>query len=205
MLVLPDAFKISSRTARRSGVKISATFVRLSIYPPSPPIARQVSGSYFNPLAGPLSRFGVPGSPLTALPERSKLVRMFRTELEQRALLVTRVDAPSQQHDHRLCAWDILTWRRNHDSCDSCGTLFIYMSPMANVLRHWTGACVWGKESAELTPAEVTSASVVSLLEDVTWIVPAASVESNKLRMAIRLVRDFPSLINRQKQAGSQS
>jgi hypothetical protein len=83
-----------------------------------------------------------------------------------------------------------------------CGTLFVRMDPMANMLRHWTGACVWNKDNAELTPAEVTSKSVVSLLEDITWIVPAASVESSKLRMAIRLLRDLPRLINREKQAG---
>jgi hypothetical protein len=74
------------------------------------------------------------------------------------------------------------------------------MSPMENMLRHWTGACGWDKDNAELTPAEVASASVVSLLEDVTSIVPAASVESSKLRIAIRLVRDLPLLINRKKQ-----
>jgi hypothetical protein len=117
---------------------------------------------------------------------------MFRTELEDRVFRMTAYPA----HNHQECTWDIVSWRRNHDLCESCGVLFVNMSPMADMIQHWTGACTWHKSDTDPVPAAVASMAVLELLQDVSGMVPPTTSEANKLRLAIRLLRDFPRLLS---------
>jgi hypothetical protein len=89
----------------------------------------------------------------------------------------------------------MVCWRRHHDFCESCGVLFVKMSPMADMSHHWTGACAWQKSEASPTPAVAASMAVVDLLQDVSGIVPPGTKEANQLRLAIRLLRDLPQLL----------
>ena len=116
---------------------------------------------------------------------------MFRTELEQRASSV-KVYPP---HNHRDCTSDIVTWRLHHEMCDRCGVPFVKMSPMADMIQHWTGACTWERTGPEQDPATVASMAVLELLQDISEVIPSNTIESNKMRIAIRLLRDFPRLL----------
>jgi hypothetical protein len=116
---------------------------------------------------------------------------MFRTELEGRAFRTA--DYPP--HNHSLCSWDMVNWRRHHNLCESCGVLFVKMSPMEDMIHHWTGACAWQKSDADPAPAVAASMAVVELLQDVSGIVPASTKEANQLRLAIRLLRDLPRML----------
>jgi hypothetical protein len=118
---------------------------------------------------------------------------MFRTELEGRAFRTA--DYPP--HNHVDCNWDMVSWRRHHVLCESCGVPFIMMSPMADMIRHWTGACAWQKSDTDPAPAVAASMAVVDLLQDVSWIVPPNTREANQLRLAIRLLRDLPQTAGR--------
>ena len=69
------------------------------------------------------------------------------------------------------------------------------MNPMADMIEHWTGACAWEHNETETHPATVASMAVLELLEDISDVVPANTKESNKMRIAIRLLRDFPRLL----------
>ena len=89
----------------------------------------------------------------------------------------------------------MVSWRRHHVLCESCGVPFIMMSPMADMIRHWTGACAWQKSDTDPAPAVAASMAVVDLLQDVSWIVPPNTREANQLRLAIRLLRDLPQLL----------
>lgn len=116
---------------------------------------------------------------------------MFRTQLEQRASSVPGY-AP---HNHKDCMSDIVTWRFHHEMCDSCGVPFVKMSPMADMIQHWIGACAWERTEPEQNPAAVASKAVLELLQEISDVVPSNTVEGNKMRIAIRLLRDFPRLL----------
>lgn len=116
---------------------------------------------------------------------------MFRIELEQRVFRMTAYPP----HNHQECTWDIVSWRRNHDLCENCGVLFVNMDPMTDMIQHWTGACAWHKGDADAVPAIAASMAVVQLLQDVAGVVPPTTKEANELRLAIRLLRDFPCLL----------
>ena len=74
--------------------------------------------------------------------------------------------------------------------------LFVNMDPMTDMIQHWTGACAWHKGDADLVPAIAASMAVVELLQDVAGVVPPTTKEANELRLAIRLLRDLPRLLN---------
>lgn len=73
--------------------------------------------------------------------------------------------------------------------------LFVNMDPMTDMIQHWTGACAWHKGDADAVPAIAASMAVVQLLQDVAGVVPPTTKEANELRLAIRLLRDFPCLL----------
>jgi hypothetical protein len=74
--------------------------------------------------------------------------------------------------------------------------LFVNMDPMTDMIQHWTGACAWHKGDADAVPAIAASMAVVELLQDVAGVVPPTTKEANELRLAIRLLRDLPRLLN---------
>jgi hypothetical protein len=115
---------------------------------------------------------------------------MFRTELEDRAFRRTAYPP----HNHQECTWDLVSWYRNHDLCESCGVPFVKMDPMTDMIQHWIGACAWHKSDAEPTPTVAASIAIVELLQEVSGIVPPTTTEATKLRLAIRLLRDFARL-----------
>jgi hypothetical protein len=116
---------------------------------------------------------------------------MLRYELEDRVFRMTAYPP----HNHLECTWDMVSWRRNHDLCESCGVPFQNMDPMTDMIQHWTGSCAWHKSDTDLVPAAVASMALVELLQDVSRVVPPTTIEANKLRLAIRLLRDFPRLL----------
>ena len=72
---------------------------------------------------------------------------MFRTELEDlKDLKSVHLDPPIDLLiSMPIALGTSVTWRRHHDRCQSCGVLFVHMSPMADMIQHWTGACTWEK------------------------------------------------------------
>jgi hypothetical protein len=48
------------------------------------------------------------------------------------------------------------------------------------------------KSDADRVTAAVASMAIVEFLQDVSEMVPPTTKEANKLRLAIRLLRDFP-------------